>query len=268
MAENKTKFLIPLNLIETFERMSDEEAGRLAKVLWRHANGRELNSPDRQTELICAPFLTDIDKDMAAWEETCKKRREAGKKSGEVRRTKRTHVSNVEQNEQVFAVLNNVEPVEQMRTDVMCYDMNIELPIGNSDLSSKSETLVSEEKKELSNLITHEENFENESKNSKKLKRSVFSPPSLQMVSDYIKEQNYSVKAYEWLNFYQSKGWMIGKNKMVDWKAAVRTWENKSKNEVNSLNNKNIGAVDKALSVQDELAERRRSNGNSGAIGG
>ena len=38
-------------------------------------------------------------------------------------------------------------------------------------------------------------------------------------------ERNNSVDAEAWMNHYQAKGWMIGKNKMKDWKAAVRTWE-------------------------------------------
>ena len=29
---------------------------------------------------------------------------------------------------------------------------------------------------------------------------------------------------YRFVDFYEAKGWMIGKNKMKDWKAAVRTW--------------------------------------------
>ena len=40
-----------------------------------------------------------------------------------------------------------------------------------------------------------------------------------------------TVIAKEW-DFYQTRGWMVGKNKMKDWKAAVRTWE-KSNNYQN-----------------------------------
>ena len=37
-------------------------------------------------------------------------------------------------------------------------------------------------------------------------------------------------------DFYESKGWMIGKNRMKDWKAAVRTWE---KGKTNSKTERN-----------------------------
>lgn len=54
-----------------------------------------------------------------------------------------------------------------------------------------------------------------------------FIPPSLDDVIAYCKERNNSVDPQKWHDFYTSKGWMVGKNKMKDWKASVRTWEEK-----------------------------------------
>lgn len=64
-----------------------------------------------------------------------------------------------------------------------------------------------------------------------------FTPPSVQMVQDYCNERKNGISGYSFVNFYQSKGWMVGKNKMKDWKAAVRTWE--QKNEENGKSNSN-----------------------------
>ena len=55
-------------------------------------------------------------------------------------------------------------------------------------------------------------------------KRTAFVAPSLQEVKDYISEKGYTVDAQRFIDFYQANGWMIGKNKMNDWRAAVRTW--------------------------------------------
>jgi hypothetical protein len=52
-----------------------------------------------------------------------------------------------------------------------------------------------------------------------------FTPPSLDEVRAYCKERGSRVDPEKWHDFYASKGWMVGKNKMRDWKAAVRTWE-------------------------------------------
>lgn len=60
-------------------------------------------------------------------------------------------------------------------------------------------------------------------------------PPKIEDVISYCKERNNGVDVNKWYDFYSSKGWMIGKNKMKDWKAAVRTWEKKSEKTENSL---------------------------------
>jgi DNA-binding transcriptional MerR regulator len=65
-------------------------------------------------------------------------------------------------------------------------------------------------------------------KNDKK-ERMLFIVPSLQEVTAYCQERNNNVDSQKFFDFYESKGWMVGKNKMKDWKAAVRTWEDKSK---------------------------------------
>ena len=64
-------------------------------------------------------------------------------------------------------------------------------------------------------------------KNSVGKKNSRFTPPTLEEVQQYCIDRNNKVDAQRFIDFYESKGWMIGKNKMKSWKACVRTWENK-----------------------------------------
>ena len=52
-----------------------------------------------------------------------------------------------------------------------------------------------------------------------------FTPPTLQEVQVYCMSRHNNVDPEKFIDFYSAKGWMIGKNKMKDWKAAVRTWE-------------------------------------------
>ena len=59
----------------------------------------------------------------------------------------------------------------------------------------------------------------------KRSTRKPFIPPTVEEVREYCTERDNSVDAESFVDFYASKGWMIGKNKMKDWKAAVRTWE-------------------------------------------
>ena len=59
----------------------------------------------------------------------------------------------------------------------------------------------------------------------KETKRKRFVPPTLEEVKAYCTERNNGVDAERFIDYYTSNGWQVGKNKMKDWKAAVRTWE-------------------------------------------
>ena len=58
-------------------------------------------------------------------------------------------------------------------------------------------------------------------------KNKRFVPPTVEEVRAYCQERKNNVDPERFVDFYSSKGWMIGKNKMKDFKAAVRTWEKK-----------------------------------------
>ena len=49
--------------------------------------------------------------------------------------------------------------------------------------------------------------------------------PTVEEVRAYCEERGNKVDPETFVDFYESKGWLIGKNPMKDWKAAVRTWE-------------------------------------------
>lgn len=73
--------------------------------------------------------------------------------------------------------------------------------------------------------VLHMEN-ENENENKDVIKNNkVFNKPTAKEVAAYCIERNNKVDPDTFINFYESKGWMIGKNKMKCWKSAVRTWE-------------------------------------------
>lgn len=55
-----------------------------------------------------------------------------------------------------------------------------------------------------------------------------FELPTQTEVEDYLRSQNIhnpKENAEKFFNFYESKGWMVGKNKMKNWKAAIKTWK-------------------------------------------
>jgi hypothetical protein len=59
--------------------------------------------------------------------------------------------------------------------------------------------------------------------------RARFAPPSVDEVEAYCHERGNSVDPAQFVDFYASKGWKVGREPMKDWKAAVRTWEQRDK---------------------------------------
>lgn len=81
-----------------------------------------------------------------------------------------------------------------------------------------SENLETEKPNEKENVKEKENIKEN-------IKRKIFQAPTVEDVRKYCVERGNKVDPQSFIDFYESKGWMIGKNHMKDWKAAVRTWE-------------------------------------------
>ena len=66
-------------------------------------------------------------------------------------------------------------------------------------------------------------------------KKAFFKKPKLDEVKDYCILRKNSIDAEAFMDFYESKDWKIGKNKMKDWKAAVRTWERREKDKPQTM---------------------------------
>ena len=100
--------------------------------------------------------------------------------------------------------------------------------VKNYDLyQAKGKQEAGERQAEDKQRATTKESKEVKKEKNNNIKR--FTPPTHEQVSTYCKERKNTVDAERFLDFYKSKGWMVGKNKMKDWKAAVRNWERSSK---------------------------------------
>jgi hypothetical protein len=59
-----------------------------------------------------------------------------------------------------------------------------------------------------------------------KVNRDVFIKPSIVEIKTYMTEIGMDDVSEKWFDYYESNGWLVGKNKMKNWRAAVRTWKN------------------------------------------
>lgn len=80
------------------------------------------------------------------------------------------------------------------------------------------------------------------------IKNKYFKKPKLEDIKIYCKERLNSVDPEAFYDFYESKNWKIGKNKMKDWKAAIRTWERRETKKTSKLQNQ-LTEVQKAIKL-------------------
>lgn len=88
-------------------------------------------------------------------------------------------------------------------------------------------------------------------------------PPTVEMVREYCQSRNNNVDAEAFCDFYESKGWYVGKNKMKDWQSAVRTWEKNNDNKRSDGKASNPASrvtEEERASVDEWLAKKRNRN--------
>jgi hypothetical protein len=96
---------------------------------------------------------------------------------------------------------------------------NKKIPISSPEIG------ISDEKIELSSRVKGREVKGSKVKEKEKSIRNII-PPQLEWVVEYcVNERKNNVIPQKFFDHYSARGWMIGKNKMKDWQAAVRTWE-------------------------------------------
>jgi len=121
--------------------------------------------------------------------------------------------------------------VRQIRTALNKLKMTNELTIKTSVQGTIIEVVNYTKYQLTANEMTVErpgidqEETSNKKDNKEKNKRSVFIEPTYNEILEYCSQRKNGVDVNKFLNFYSAKGWMVGKNKMIDWKACVRTWE-------------------------------------------
>ena len=84
---------------------------------------------------------------------------------------------------------------------------------------------ISKNDKEVLTKMLKNNNIINNTNLTDSNKKERFKKPTLDEVKNYCILRNNNIDAESFIDFYESKNWQIGKNKMKDWKACIRTWE-------------------------------------------
>lgn len=190
----KDGFIIHNEYKKHIAKLTPEQKGMLLDALIAHDDGEDLPEMDDMTEMLFGVMCDRMDRDTEAYEERVEKNRKSGRLGGR--------------------------------------------PSKNQMVSEKTEWFSEKPKKPnpipipdpipIPKPIPKPENKETK-ENGLTTMREKFTPPTVPEVEDYCFTSGHKVDAYAFVDFYSSKGWMVGRAKMRDWRAAVRNWERNEK---------------------------------------
>ena len=69
---------------------------------------------------------------------------------------------------------------------------------------------------------------------AKKESAQRFKKPTVEEVAAYCRERGNGIEAQTFWDFYEGVGWKVGQKPMKDWKACIRTWEQRRKERTRS----------------------------------
>ena len=191
MADKKS-FVMYESWGAAIEKMNNEQAGELIKAIYAFQKNPDVVPEDPAIAFVFEIIKQKLEEDNKRYEEVCAARSEGGKKGGRPKA--------------------NASDKKQMVSE-----------------ESKKSKCFSEKAKKADNDNEYDNDLKENTLEGVKEKR--FAPPTLQEVKDYCLKMGYThVDAERFIDYYTSNGWMVGKNRMKDWKAAVRNWDRREKN--------------------------------------
>ena len=190
MADPKS-LLLRMDRISQWQMLTDEQAGVLIKALLRYAEtGERLATTDGMVSMAFSFMADTVDYDQAQYRHICERNAENIRKRWQAKKAAEA-------------------AKEAVPSDTGVYER---IPVDTTDTNTNTKS----KSKSKSNIGTVP---------AEPKQRTAFRPPTVEEVRAYCQERKNRVDAQRFVDFYESKGWVVGRTKMKDWKAAVRTWE-------------------------------------------
>lgn len=198
MNRNKKSFLLHIDSLDILDELTDEQAGKLFKAIKAYQK-QEMVELDSFVRIAFSPFKNQFIRDNEKYDLTCKRRAEAGRKGGEAKSAKAS------------------KPKQELANASNC----------QQELAN-----VADNKNKNKNKTKNKSDSDN--KNISTAKAGGFTPPTdIETVNYFCEKKSTPEEAEKFWYFYDAKNWMVGKNKMKNWKSAASGWiaRNKGSNK-------------------------------------
>lgn len=242
----RNAFLLYIDRLEVLDGMSDADAGKLFRAIRDYV--KDGSTPERGT-IVSIAFLAlkpALDSDSEKYHLMCLKRSEAGKRGGRPRKQENSETSDEKQEKAEKANAFEEEANESKKSK--CFFEKAKKADTNTKTNTNTDTDV--HRRELNSLPST-----NAQARERGSVRSAFRVPSVDEVQDYCNERGNGINAEEFIAHYESNGWMVGKARMKDWRAAVRTWELRRRGEPKRYTDKqqtSMDAIDRLMARYSE----------------
>jgi hypothetical protein len=193
MAEGKKSFLLYCDILEMVEELPMEKRGELFTIILQYVNDKNPVVEELLLKTAFAPIKMQLKRDLKRYESIVESRRIAGLASADKRK----------QNQQVLTSVNRCQQDATNSTD--------------NDTDNDNDTGIDIEERKDNTL-------------PKQPKR--FVKPTVSEIDAYCNKRKNGINANRFYDYYEAKGWKVGKSPMKDWMAAVRTWENTNESNV------------------------------------
>ena len=199
---NRESYIFHKDWYNAISQLDKELRLELYDAIMRKAFYNEPPSLSPMGNLAMSFIEPQIERDFDRWLDIREKRSNAGKSH------KGNQYKKVEQVEHKQTNGTSVPTLEQMEQDGTNGTVSVTV---SDSVSVDNNSVILKEKEDT--------------KVSPKKKSSRFIKPTVEEVDAYVKEKGYHIDSENFVNYYESKGWVVGKSPMKDWKAACRTWE-------------------------------------------
>ena len=183
----KKSFVLYHDIRAPLELLTDAQRGQLFMAILDYSERGMLPNFDGALLMAFAFIRTALDRDTEEWEKKRENRAIAGRNGGLAKAANASKANQSAANTANLAV-NVPVPVN--------VPVNVPVPVIGCNMGA-----------------------------GKPPRAQRFTPPTLAEVQEYVSERKSSVDPQGFIDFYESKGWMVGKSKMKDWRAACRNAE-------------------------------------------
>lgn len=129
----------------------------------------------------------------------------------------------------------------------------------NTDVTQVKQLCNGEIEKELEKDKEIDKEIDNKCASTKQ-KRKRFVKPTISDIEQYCSEKNISINAQQFIDYYESNGWKVGRNSMKDWQATVRRW---ASNNYGKKKNSKDNAINVVKEVMEEYRNEQQGNDSS-----